>query len=149
MIFWLCSSFFFFFNIMFLNKVSGYSREAAQGRSLGSATTWDLINQINNEAGEGKQRAHYRPSCLFVFPLRHCSYKQWAHSKGFKNIPGGSVYLHKPVSLTLSSTCKHQSLESHFACIGNGKPLISRFRDGGKKKKRKKTLTQITQECHW
>lgn len=79
---------FFFFNIMFLNKVSGYSRAAAQGRSLGRASTWDLINQINNEASKGKQRTRYRPSCLFVFPLRHCSYKQWAHSKGFKNIPG-------------------------------------------------------------
>lgn len=86
MIFWLHSS--FFFNIMFLNKVSGYSRAAAQGRSLGRASTWDLINQINNEASKGKQRTRYRPSCLFVFPLRHCSYKQWAHSKGFKNIPG-------------------------------------------------------------
>lgn len=71
---------------MFLNKVNGYSREIAQGRSRSRATTGDLINQINNEASTGKQRACSRPSCLFVFPLRSCSYKQWAHSKGlFKN----------------------------------------------------------------
>lgn len=75
-----------FLNIMFLNKVNGYSREIAQGRSWSRATTGDLINQINNEASTGKQRACSRPSCLFVFPLRSCSYKQWAHSKGlFKN----------------------------------------------------------------
>ena len=71
---------------MFLNKVNGYSREIAQGRSQSRATTGDLINQINNEASTGKQKACSRPSCLFVFPLRSCSYKQWAHSKGlFKN----------------------------------------------------------------
>lgn len=33
-----------------------------------------------------ESRACSRPSCLLFFPLRSCSYKQWAHSKGlFKN----------------------------------------------------------------
>lgn len=58
---------FFFLNIMFLNKVSGYSREAAQGRSLGRATTWDLINQINNGASRGKQRTLTDPLAFLFF----------------------------------------------------------------------------------
>lgn len=65
-----------FLNIMFLNKVNGYSGAGAGGRSQSRTTTGDLINQINNEASAGKQRAGNGASCLFVFPLRSCSYKQ-------------------------------------------------------------------------
>lgn len=52
-----------FLNIMFLNKVNGYSREIAKGHRA----ELDLINQINSEANTGKQRACYKPLAFLFF----------------------------------------------------------------------------------
>lgn len=68
-----------FLNIMFLNKVNGYSREIAKGRSQSRAR----LDKSNKQWGQNrKAESMLQTSCLFVFPLRSCSYKQWAHLKG-------------------------------------------------------------------